>query len=401
MGGWLPRCELDASVIETLGKDNVHLHNELMLCLLNNAQCRHLPAELISQVPASCRDLVTHTELSETPLSPPSPSLASPDPVPSSNAASLPFLQGKRKEGLLLSEQQEQQQRPAATDSSSSAATAENRSSSRLAWRGPNEAMAAPDFSVHRNNASSAKGGKGSLLQQATRSGVDRRASIFPSVGPESGRLKLGAAAVRGGETAANRLDRERDGGAGKLAPAVKLEAGGARGGGGAGARGKKCLAGLSSSGGVGVGVGDGGGGGGGLELTSSSTALLCPTIGGGGAESEGEPSEAQLLDEIESHFGAGSDLWQPWSAAATPRGGPCEGDERPLLQETGRKRLASSEDLVLSDDRARRMEVPKNEATSGEFGETRRFFSGVGVWGNRAGCSGFERALLWENTTA
>ncbi|CAM9508942.1 unnamed protein product, partial [Laminaria digitata] len=111
------------------------------------------------------------------------------------------------------------------------------------------------------------------------------------------------------------------------------------------------------------LGLGPGGAGCHGTESASSSSGVLAfafPNSGGGGgggeggAETEGEPSEAQLLDEIESHFGAGSDLWQSWSAAP---GGPCEGEQvLPREAEAGRKRLAPpSEALLVNDDRARR----------------------------------------------
>ncbi|CAB1111083.1 unnamed protein product [Ectocarpus sp. CCAP 1310/34] len=129
MHGWLSRGGLDEALDASLGADNLHLHNELILCLLNNARCRYLPADLVSQVPASFRGKVVHTTAAVPPAAstataekPPPPPPAIPRrPVPVLNggssgssppcgnsglsnaaaAASLPF-QGKRAEGLLL-----------------------------------------------------------------------------------------------------------------------------------------------------------------------------------------------------------------------------------------------------------------------------------------------------------
>ncbi|CAN0184059.1 unnamed protein product, partial [Ectocarpus sp. 4 AP-2014] len=125
MHGWLPRGGLDKALDASLGADNLHLHNELILCLLNNARCRYLPADLVSQVPTSFRGKVVHTTAAVPPTAsadtaekPPPPPPAIPRrPSGLSNgsgggggngaaaaaaaAASLPF-QGKRAEGLLL-----------------------------------------------------------------------------------------------------------------------------------------------------------------------------------------------------------------------------------------------------------------------------------------------------------
>ncbi|CBN78628.1 hypothetical protein Esi_0137_0092 [Ectocarpus siliculosus] len=141
MHGWLPRGGLDEALDASLGADNLHLHNELILCLLNNARCRYLPADLVSQVPASFRGKVVHTTAAAPPAAAaaaaaaaekPPPAAIPRRPVPVLNgsnsgsspcgksglsngsgggggndaiaaaaAASLPF-QGKRAEGLLL-----------------------------------------------------------------------------------------------------------------------------------------------------------------------------------------------------------------------------------------------------------------------------------------------------------
>lgn len=74
MSGTLPRSELDDAVLNSLGAANVHLHNELILCLLSNARCRHLPANLFSQVPLSCRGKVVHADIDKPPPPPPPPS---------------------------------------------------------------------------------------------------------------------------------------------------------------------------------------------------------------------------------------------------------------------------------------------------------------------------------------
>ncbi|CAM9688507.1 unnamed protein product [Ascophyllum nodosum] len=93
--GWIPRSDLDEDLVASLGAENVHLHNELVLCLINNAHCRYIPAELMGQVPPSFRSAVVQgTSATEAPP-PSSPSR----PSPGANA-SLPF-QGKRKEGFL------------------------------------------------------------------------------------------------------------------------------------------------------------------------------------------------------------------------------------------------------------------------------------------------------------
>ncbi|CAM9940512.1 unnamed protein product [Ectocarpus sp. 13 AM-2016] len=145
MHGWLPRGGLDKALDASLGADNLHLHNELILCLLNNARCRYLPADLVSQVPASFRGKVVHTTAAVPPAAsaataeklPPPPPAIPRRPVPVLNsgssgssppcgksglsnggggggggnsataaaaAAPLPF-QGKRAEGLLLNAQ--------------------------------------------------------------------------------------------------------------------------------------------------------------------------------------------------------------------------------------------------------------------------------------------------------
>lgn len=133
MHGWLPRGGLDEALDASLGADNLHLHNELILCLLNNARCRYLPADLVSQVPASFRGKVVHAAVAERPAAaaaatadkpPPAAIPRRLGPVPNGSssgsspcgksglsngggggsgvaAASLPF-QGKRAEGLLL-----------------------------------------------------------------------------------------------------------------------------------------------------------------------------------------------------------------------------------------------------------------------------------------------------------
>lgn len=70
MSGRLPRSELDDAVLDSLGAENVRLHNELILCLLSNAQCTHVPTSLFSLVPASCRGRVAHTDAVELATSP-------------------------------------------------------------------------------------------------------------------------------------------------------------------------------------------------------------------------------------------------------------------------------------------------------------------------------------------
>ncbi|CAN0203342.1 unnamed protein product [Ectocarpus sp. 6 AP-2014] len=124
MHGWLPRGGLDEALDASLGADNLHLHNELILCLLNNARCRYLPADLVSQVPASFRGKVVHATAAAPPAAAAAAAAAAGKPsspaIPrrhsglsngsgggggngatAAAAASLPF-QGKRAEGLLL-----------------------------------------------------------------------------------------------------------------------------------------------------------------------------------------------------------------------------------------------------------------------------------------------------------
>ncbi|CAN0557043.1 unnamed protein product, partial [Ectocarpus sp. 12 AP-2014] len=93
MHGWLPRGGLDEALDASLGADNLHLHNELILCLLNNARCRYLPADLVSQVPASFRGKVVHT----TAAVPPAVSAATaekPPPPPAIPRRPVPVLNG-------------------------------------------------------------------------------------------------------------------------------------------------------------------------------------------------------------------------------------------------------------------------------------------------------------------
>ena len=101
MHGWLPRGELDEALNASLGAANVHLHNELILCLLNNARCRYLPVELVSQVPASSRGKVVHATVKPPPPPPlprpqaPRALLPPPSPATSSSPASLPLSSNK------------------------------------------------------------------------------------------------------------------------------------------------------------------------------------------------------------------------------------------------------------------------------------------------------------------
>lgn len=253
MHGWLPRGGLDEALDASLGADNLHLHNELILCLLNNARCRYLPADLVSQVPASFRGKVVHTTAAVPPAAsaataekpPPPPPPAIPRrPVPVLNggssgssppcgksglsnggsgaaaaaAASLPF-QGKRAEGLLLNAE------GYAVDGSSLSA-----------------APLKTEFGSVEKPATQAPG-VAKLETMAARSGLT--AAVAPSAGDD-------AVSSPGGE---RRRDDDR---------IPRGERGGV-----------DCLV--------------------GAELLSR---------------------DAQLLeDEIEASFGTGSDLWHPWSS--------------------------------------------------------------------------------------
>lgn len=96
MRGLIPRSELDGKLLASLGAENVHLHNELILCLINNSRCRYIPAELIDQVPASFRGDVVVCERR------PEPSRKPPQASNSLPSSKIPIsLQGKRTEGLL------------------------------------------------------------------------------------------------------------------------------------------------------------------------------------------------------------------------------------------------------------------------------------------------------------
>lgn len=92
----IPRSELDGELLASLGAENVHLHNELILCLINNSRCRYIPVELLDQVPASFRHDVVVCERR------PQPSRKPPQASNSLPSSKIPLsLQGKRTEGLL------------------------------------------------------------------------------------------------------------------------------------------------------------------------------------------------------------------------------------------------------------------------------------------------------------
>lgn len=324
MSGWLPREDLDEALLASLGAENVHLHNDLILCLLNNARCRYLPVELMPHVPASCRGEVVRRRAGDVEALP----SASPTSPSSNGGASLPF-QGKRKDGIL----------PMKFEG------------------GPVAAAGAAAAGVRRGPI-----------------GID-----------------------------------DNHGSAGRPNALVKLEAAG-----GAGGASRKGLAPPppppppgSAAKGVG-GLGSGGGGRGGparhgkelLIAAAPGTTRRSVEASGRSSEQSDEVSDEQLMDEIEAQFGAGSDIWRPWSLDAVEE----EGEQ----QESGRKRpgsWAGSE----AGGRERSLKSRKGErggvmtcasagagALVGCAGECRAFLGRSGLEGVAPRQLGCRRCRLW-----
>lgn len=318
MHGWLPRGELDEALEASLGVANVHLHNELILCLLHNARCRYLPVELVSQVPPSSRGKVVHATVKPPPRqAPPTPSSASrwvppPTTTDGSKAAALsgpgaatsPF-QGKRTEGLL-------------SNADEKAATANGGGSSEIV----------------------AGAGRGVAASAGNSEFSPRTLKI--EVGADSGKEPGGATAA-----AAVKLEARAAGGGGEATASVS-PAGSDRDAsfspGGKRRRDDDRIPPATAT----------------ATATASAVAAATTARGQEGRHPSAPDKhrdalleEAQLLEEeIRCHFGAGSDLWRPWSG----RGGSATGKGRDGYQQlplqpasrsssSSRKRSASSDD--------------------------------------------------------
>ncbi|CAM9397858.1 unnamed protein product [Scytosiphon promiscuus] len=287
MRGHLPRNGLDEALEASLGPDNVHLHNELIMCLLNNARCRYLPADLVSQVPASIRGKVVVVQAEAGPALPTLTAKASPaaprttSNAPSAaaaaaatalsggNAVASPF-QGKRTEGLLQ-------------NAGECAAAANGR-------------IDVGDGSARSNGGDGVAAADGEGLGRA-REKTEVTRSEFTSMSSLKIEGGSGGSNSKGGQPSPRSI-------------AVKLEAAGV-------------TAAKPSEGGPTLPAGD---------SRRDDDRIRQVTTATAGAEQRGNLSsgkeeeelwrEAQLLeDEIASHFGPGSDLWQPWSGGEAVAG--------------------------------------------------------------------------------
>lgn len=230
----IPRSELDGELLASLGAENVHLHNELILCLINNSRCRYIPAELLDQVPASFRDDVVVCERR------PQPSRKPPQASNSLPSSKIPLsLQGKRTEGLLSPKVEKEKGCGHASPAAKSACSAVPK------WPGK------PGAIVPRQ---------------------DKTVGTTASAGREGGEAKC---AGMNGSLPLSSVDIKNDMASGKPSEGAKPIGGGGW---------DRGIVGLGKSGGE------------------------------GNIANIEEFSEEQLLFEIESYFGAGSDVWRPWS---------------------------------------------------------------------------------------
>lgn len=342
MRGCLPRCDLDEAVIASLGEENVHLHNEFVLCLVNNTRCRHLPAELISQVPASCRGKVRHATIDDDVHAPP------PLSTTTNASSSLPF-QGKRKEGFLLDSGC-----VSSSSCSEAAAAAAGRRSSSLVrptqatdtgrWPGSASSMSAgvrleggggggtgscpPPKTVFLKM----EGGNGIATTMA---GGQRSEAAEEEEEEEEGQpgSTLRPTAAAGG--AAIKLEERRQilGGGGVSVSSRKAAALG----GGAACNGRSAVGNalprfddvVSLTPEVRRRTGS----------TSTTTTAGGTTVAGGVIRSRGmlingAVSSDQLLDEIDSQFGAGAELYHPWAVGVGGGGGEGSRRKRPALSD-------------------------------------------------------------------
>lgn len=309
MHGWLPRGDLDEAVIASLGEENVHLHNEFVLCLLNNARCRHLPAELISQVPVSYRSRVGHAPVDD--IAPSSSSSSTHLPLSTTNA-SLPF-HGKRKEGLLESEY---------VSSSAGAGKGCSRrpTGATDGVRGPGSASAAgarSEGGASKKVFLKMEGGNGAATAgfffQRSVAG-DQPGSMLR---PPPGAAAAARAAAAGAGAGVKLEERGERGGSWREYPLLGGGGGAACNGSAVGSATPRADVGLMAE-----------------ERRRSSAR---GTVAGGGIGSGGAEGVAsdQLLDEIDSYFGAGAELWHPWAGAGTGAragGGESCSRKRPAL---------------------------------------------------------------------
>lgn len=320
MRGRLPRSGLDDALESSLGPDHLHLHDELIMCLLNNARCRYLPADLVSQVPASIRGKVVVVQADvEPPLPKPTPSPAaavarSTNNAPSATAPALsggnavpsPF-QGKRTEGLL---------------------------------QNAGEFAAASGGRIDVGNGSTSAGNGvaagGSLGRARENTKVGASPEFTTTSGSTASSLK-----VEGGSNGSGGQSTPRS-------AAIKLETAGVT------------AVVTPPEGGPWPSSSSPGGGGRRYDdriRPARTSGAQAEQNGSLSSESEKEElwREAQLLeDEIASHFGSGSDLWQPWcgGAAEAERYGPVL-QQQQQQQDKGlgsRKRPAGSGEGGVSD---------------------------------------------------
>eukprot|EP00903_Cladosiphon_okamuranus_P010802 g10205.t1 len=337
MHGWLSRDELEEALNASLGAANVHLHNELILCLLHNAHCRYLPVELLSQVPASSRGKVVHVP--RPPQAPPtasSPSVSS-TPVPSPPSTATAALSGTNA---------------AATASSSASLFQGKRTGGLLSNAGEKAATA------------NGGGGRGSAV---TGSGAASGAALKIEIGDD---------------------DVKEPGVAGVAAAAVKPEAKAAVGATitpppptAVAARGASFSPGGKRR------RDD--------DRIPPSTAMAATT-----RDQERRRAsalgDAVLEEEIMSHFGPSSDLWRPWSgrgAAAAAAAGRPGRQQSASSSNSGRNRSASSDDgpgLPDHGDRQgeveRRTKALKSELGAAAGGPVADGGSGYSVAGQQQG---------------
>lgn len=362
MQGWLPRGELDEALNASLGAANVHLHNELILCLLHNARCRYLPVELVSQVPASSRGKIVHVP--RPPQAPPaalppasSPSASSPA-IPSPPSTTMAALSGTNA---------------AAAGASSSSSSFHGKRTDGLVSNAGEKAATANSGGGRGHAVASSGAASGAAGREESSSKMLPPAPLKIEVGHDGGKGP-GAAGVAPVAAAAAVIKPEAKAAPGvTTAPPPPVASDGSFSPGGKRRR-----------------VDDG---------IPPSTATAASTTGQErrrafalNEDGDGDAilKEAQLLEEeILSHFGPGSDLWHPWSgrgaaAGATGRYGRQHSAGHSNLS---RKRPASPDDgpgLTDNGDRQGREVGRKTKALKTELGAA----AGGPVANDGSGCS-------------
>eukprot|EP00752_Nemacystus_decipiens_P006727 g6050.t1 len=310
MHGWLPRGELDEALHASLGAANVHLHNELILCLLHNARCRYLPVELVSQVPPSSRGKVVHA----TVRPPPPPPLALPGALPSSSPEA------------------------AVTAAASSSLTAPlMATSSKAALPGAASAAAVPSpFHGKKTEGLLSIAGEKAAAAASCGGREEICSNTLPPPPPPPLKIEVGGDGGKEprGEVAAAAVKPEaKAAGGATMAPEVPPLTVGEKGT-------SFSLVGkrrrdddrIPPSTGTGTGTAPRD------QQRRPDSYAFAMDVGGDTVLER----ESQLLEEeIMCHFGPGSDLWRPWSGRRTAANGSSAGSS----SSSSRKRSASSEE--------------------------------------------------------